>query len=109
MIIKWILKFLLWYVLMWLFAIPISWYFIVYFKTDFEYTDHFFIVTNITILLLATINHSFGWFIWKQIRFIYDILIKIDELKENYQLKKLRSRKYVYIKKEKNYTRRIWP
>lgn len=95
---KWILKFLSWYIFMWIAIIPIDWYFIGYFNANFDLVHILSLIIQGLIILGVIFNHSFRLFIWGQLRFIYNLIGQIEEISERKRINRLKKKDYVYIK-----------
>jgi len=95
---KLILKFILWYLLMWICLIPINWYFIGYLNADFEYTKLLSLLFSSLFLLTLILSQDFRWFIWTHLSFFYNLLGEIEEYFRKRKLEKMKKKKYVFIK-----------
>jgi len=96
---KWILRFISWYIFMWIAIIPIGWYLIGYYKLNFELVRLLSIIISGIFIFGIIFNHSFRRYIWVQLSFFYDLLVHIDNISERKKIDKLKKKEYAYIKK----------
>lgn len=97
-LIKWILRFLSWFLLMWIAIIPMSWYFIRYYKINFELIQISSLIIQGLFIFGIIFNTNVRQAIWSRLKFMYDLLEQIEKHIEIKKINRLRKKDYVYIK-----------
>jgi len=98
---RFIFKFIAWYLLMWIILIPMGWYFIDYFEARYEMIKYLSLGIYAILLLILIFCHSFRMLIWSHLTFFYRLLEYIDARIEKRKLRQMENKDYVYIKKIK--------
>lgn len=93
-----VIKFIVWYLLMWLLTIPAGWYFIRFLNFGFELTQIFILVTSLLVYLGLIVSEEFRFALGKHLSFFYKILNRFEELYEKKKFNKMKGKDYVYVK-----------
>lgn len=97
---RFFIKFMVWYVLMWMVFIPLGWYLFTYVTEDLLYIQDITMGVPAVLGLLIILHSGFREFIWDHFAFMYQCFETIEQRMQARRIARLSKKDYVYMKKE---------
>ncbi len=93
------IRFVVWYLLMWLAILPTGWYFMAFANSTFEIVRIASFILYPLIGLMLILSQKFRIFIWQNITFPFQVFTFIESSMEAKKLNRIKQKNYVYQKK----------